>query len=103
MERDTNTHTHTQRQRERETGGEERREYEGGILLFLNPNSRIHAGSRSTHEHTHTGACISLKLREAYIENTAQTDTHTSTYTEGKNTYMYAESGHTGTMKAVIF
>lgn len=45
-----------ERGRERETGGEERREYKqggGGILLFLNPNSRIHAGSRGTHEHTH--------------------------------------------------
>lgn len=73
-------------------GGEERREYEGGILLFLNPNSRIHAGSRSTHEHTHAHAFPlhpentlkkSLHTKCSFI-NTVQlhADTHATMYNE---------------------
>lgn len=49
-----------ERQEERKGGN-----MRGGILLFLNPNSRIRAGSRSMLEHTiaHT-ICIPPTLRE---------------------------------------
>lgn len=48
-----------------------RQEDEGGILLILNPNFRIHAGSRSTHENiripqTHTSYMWNVHLQCAH-------------------------------------
>lgn len=61
-------------------GGKEKREYEGGILLFLNPNSRIHAGRRSTQEHTHMyPLCSSHKMYT--LKDYTYKDMHTKRYT----------------------
>lgn len=68
-----------ERGRERETGGEERREYKQGggeILLFLNPNSRIHAGSRGTHEHTHMRAHMCAQAFPKHSECTKEEPTY---------------------------